>query len=111
MLRAAQLKPGATIVEYGIGWGHTTLALAQLGYNVIAVDIEEKFLKLVEHRANHLGLKITTHHGEFGELPSHIEQRLGVTIANANSHGSNALVLHHSDHEAKGFIDGGIIGK
>ena len=55
MLRAAQLKPGATIVEYGIGWGHTTLALAQLGYNVIAVDIEEKFLKLVEHRANHLG--------------------------------------------------------
>lgn len=73
-LRAAQLKPGATIVEYGIGWGHTTLALAQLGYNVIAVDIEDKFLKLVEYRAERLGLKVTTHHGEFGELPSHIEQ-------------------------------------
>lgn len=73
-LRAAQLKPGATIVEYGIGWGHTTLALAQLGFNVIAVDIEEKFLKLVEYRADRLGLNITTHHGEFGDLPSHIEQ-------------------------------------
>jgi 2-polyprenyl-3-methyl-5-hydroxy-6-metoxy-1,4-benzoquinol methylase len=74
ILRAAQLKPGATIVEYGIGWGHTTLALAQLGYNVIAVDIEEKFLKLVDYRAKILGLNITTHHGEFGELPSHVDQ-------------------------------------
>jgi 2-polyprenyl-3-methyl-5-hydroxy-6-metoxy-1,4-benzoquinol methylase len=73
VLKAMQLKPGATIVEYGIGWGHTTLALAQLGYNVIAVDIEEKFLTLVEHRAKQLGLTITTHHGEFGELPSHVE--------------------------------------
>ncbi len=74
LLKAAQLKPGSTIVEYGIGWGHTTLALAQLGYNVIAVDIEEKFLKLVDYRAERLGLKITTYHGEFGALPSHVEK-------------------------------------
>lgn len=77
-LRAMQVRPGGTIVEYGIGWGHTTLALAQLGYQVIAVDIERKFLDLVERRARRLGLQVRTHHGLFGDLPDDVDSVDGV---------------------------------
>lgn len=72
-LRAAQIPKGGTIVEYGIGWGHTTLALAQLGYKVVAVDIEDKFLRLIDARAARVGLHVTTHRGVFGDLPENVD--------------------------------------
>lgn len=70
LLRSIQLPAGSTIVEYGIGWGHTTLLLAQMGYKVIAIDIETKFLDLVKLRADKMNLDISVHQGEFGSLPS-----------------------------------------
>lgn len=72
LLRALQLPPGSTIVEYGVGWGHTSLLMAQMGYRVIAVDIEQKFLDLLQIRANVMSLDISVHQGEFGDLPSDV---------------------------------------
>lgn len=91
-MRATQLPPGSVIVEYGVGWGHTTLALAQLGYQVIAVDIEEKFLKLLQLRAARLGVNIITHHGEFGDLPSNVDEIDGALFYEC---------FHHSLHHQK----------
>ena len=40
----------------GLEWGHTTLALAQLGFKVTALDIEPRFRKLIRERARRLWL-------------------------------------------------------
>lgn len=72
LLRAIQLPPGSTIVEYGVGWGHTSLLLAQMGYRVIAVDVENKFLDILQARAKLMSLDISVYQGEFGDLPSDV---------------------------------------
>ncbi len=51
MLRTLQLPPGARIVEFGPGWGTTTIALAMLGYRVTAVDVEPNFCEVIRRRA------------------------------------------------------------
>jgi SAM-dependent methyltransferase len=58
LIRTMGLPPGARVVEFGPGWGTTTLALSQMGYSVTAVDAEEDFLSLIAHRAAQLGLKV-----------------------------------------------------
>src|SRR5207302_7213627 len=45
-------------VEFGPGWGTTTLNLSQMGYHVTAVDAEQDFIDLIAHRAAQLGQKI-----------------------------------------------------
>ena len=44
------LPPKARLLEFGPGWGNTTLHFLQLGYSVKAVEIDEKFVELVRHR-------------------------------------------------------------
>jgi 2-polyprenyl-3-methyl-5-hydroxy-6-metoxy-1,4-benzoquinol methylase len=48
------LKENSDILECGFGWGNTTLALAMLGHNITAVDIEERYCELVRRRAEML---------------------------------------------------------
>ena len=38
---------GSRIVEFGVGYGHLTRMLANIGYTVEAVDIESRFLELL----------------------------------------------------------------
>jgi SAM-dependent methyltransferase len=51
VLRQMALKPGSRVLEFGPGWGNTTLALARLGHKVTAVDIEPNFCELIRRRA------------------------------------------------------------
>ncbi len=52
LLRRLDLAPGARVLEFGPGWGNTTLALALLGFQVTAIDIEKRFCDLVQKRQN-----------------------------------------------------------
>ncbi len=70
IIKALALKPGDKVIEFGIGWGHTTLNLARCGYQVTAMDIEGKFLELLRQRANRESLNIETLQGEFLEMPT-----------------------------------------
>jgi 16S rRNA A1518/A1519 N6-dimethyltransferase RsmA/KsgA/DIM1 with predicted DNA glycosylase/AP lyase activity len=45
------LKPNSRLVEFGPGWGNTTLHFAQMGYEVTAVDLEKSFIDLIKYRA------------------------------------------------------------
>jgi SAM-dependent methyltransferase len=54
LIRFLSLPPGAEIVEFGPGWGHTTLHLAQMGHRVTAVEVEQRFLDLIQRRAQRL---------------------------------------------------------
>lgn len=62
LIRSLNLPPSARIVEFGPGWGNTTLHLAQMGYQVTAVDTEQRFIDLIRHRANALGVSIDLRH-------------------------------------------------
>jgi SAM-dependent methyltransferase len=52
------LRPGAQVLDVGAGWGNTTLGLAQLGFEVTALDIEARFCELIRERARRIGLQI-----------------------------------------------------
>jgi SAM-dependent methyltransferase len=69
ILAELDLPPGSRIVEYGVGWGHVSAALARAGHDVTVVDIEAKFLRIAQRQAEALGCRINTHHGAFGERP------------------------------------------
>ena len=51
VLSHLSLPPNARILEFGPGWGNTTITLAALGYQVTAVDIEPNFCELLNERA------------------------------------------------------------
>jgi SAM-dependent methyltransferase len=54
LIRTMALPPGARILEFGPGWGNTTVHLAQMGYHVTAVDVEQAFLDLIRYRTREL---------------------------------------------------------
>ena len=58
LVRAMNLTPGARVVEFGPGWGNTTLHLAQMGYQVTAVEIEQDFVELIRRRADAIGVEV-----------------------------------------------------
>lgn len=60
-----KLQPGARVLEFGPGWGNTTLALASLGFSVTAVDIEANFCELIRARAVLNGVSIQVENADF----------------------------------------------
>lgn len=65
MLRMMNLPPGARVVEFGPGWGNTTIAMAMLGLQVTAVDIEPNFCAVLRERAALHELDINVVEGDF----------------------------------------------
>ncbi|MCO6416866.1 class I SAM-dependent methyltransferase [Siccirubricoccus sp. KC 17139] len=65
LLRAMALPPSSRVIEFGPGWGHTTLMLAKLGHRVTAVDIEPRFCELIRRRAAMEGLEIEVVNDDF----------------------------------------------
>ena len=64
-LQQLRLPPNARIVEFGPGWGNVTLALAALGHQVTAVDVEARYCELIRRRAGCLGLTVETINADF----------------------------------------------
>jgi len=65
LLRSMDLHRGARILEFGAGWGNTSIALARAGYDVTAVDLEPRFCELIQRRAAIAGVKIETINEDF----------------------------------------------
>ncbi len=60
VMRAMALKPGAAVLEFGPGWGNTTLHLAQGGFKTTAVDVFGDYLELIQRRAEQIGVSVET---------------------------------------------------
>lgn len=58
MYRASSLPPAARVLDMGAGWGLSSEICAYIGCNVLAVDINPKFVALIQERAKRLGLSI-----------------------------------------------------
>lgn len=65
LLRAMALPPGSRVLEFGPGWGNTTIMLAKLGHRVTAVDIEPRFCELLRRRAAREGVEIEVVNADF----------------------------------------------
>ncbi len=50
LMKAIPMPPPARILEFGPGWGNTTEALLQTGYDVTAVEIDPAFVELIARR-------------------------------------------------------------
>jgi 2-polyprenyl-3-methyl-5-hydroxy-6-metoxy-1,4-benzoquinol methylase len=59
-------RRASRVLEFGAGWGNTTLAMASMGYKVTAVDIEARFCELIRRRATMLGVEVDVVNGDFG---------------------------------------------
>ncbi len=66
LMSLIKLKNGASVLDMGCGWGSTSLELAQIGFNVTALDINSYFCQLIEKRASLLKIKnINIIHDDF----------------------------------------------
>ena len=65
LLHSLDLPPGARVVEFGPGWGNSTIAMAMAGLDVTAVDIEANFCDLLRRRARRQGVNLCVVNADF----------------------------------------------
>lgn len=65
IIKTLGLPAGSSILELGPGWGNTTIALARMGYDVTAIDIDPTFVDLINERANSHSLTVDVRRGAF----------------------------------------------
>ena len=64
----ANPKPGGRILDLGCGWGLSTEMLEFAGGDVTAVDINPKFIELIEQRAQKRGGRVQTSRSNFDDI-------------------------------------------
>lgn len=70
LFRKLDLPPGGRILEFGIGFGKTTIEFAQMGYQVTGVDVNERFLDLNRRRCAMLDVPVELVKAEMLEFES-----------------------------------------
>ena len=92
IIRTLALPAKASILEFGPGWGNTSLALAQMGYQVTAVDIEQRFLDVIAHRCRDLATPPRLLCRDFAQV-GELGERFDAILFYESFH-------HSSDHQA-----------
>lgn len=92
LIRTMDLAAGSRVLEFGPGWGNSTIALARAGCQVTVVDIERNFLDLIAERARRKHLAVESHHGDFS-LIARLNQVFDAVLFFESFH-------HCSDHQA-----------
>jgi 2-polyprenyl-3-methyl-5-hydroxy-6-metoxy-1,4-benzoquinol methylase len=64
-LSCAKATKGELLLDMGCGWGLSSEVAAYMGLQVIGVDINSKFVELVNRRAARTGYPIAATHGSF----------------------------------------------
>lgn len=93
LIKSLNLNVGARILEFGPGWGNTTIALAKMGFHVTAVDIEQNFIDLINKRAAMERLDITAKLGDFSLIENVDEPYDAVLFFECFHHASDHLAL------------------
>lgn len=58
LIKTMNLAPNSHILEFGAGWGNTTLNFAQMGYRVTAVEIDPSLINLIKYRTEMLSKEV-----------------------------------------------------
>lgn len=76
-IKALDVRSGQSVLEYGAGDGAICLNLARMGCRVTAVDIENRYLKLIQAQALALGTSVHTINAPFGSAePDYLYDRI-----------------------------------
>jgi 2-polyprenyl-3-methyl-5-hydroxy-6-metoxy-1,4-benzoquinol methylase len=65
IMKTMKLAAGSSILEFGPGWGNTTIALARSGYKVTCIEIEQNFVELIKLRAARKSIEVEVIKGDF----------------------------------------------
>lgn len=79
LIKTLNLKANAKVLEFGPGWGNTTVWLARMGYAVTAIDIEPRFVELIQARAKAKQLTIDVRQGDFTAIKQ-LNQRYDAVV-------------------------------
>jgi protein-L-isoaspartate O-methyltransferase len=79
VIRTLDLAPGSKVLEFGAGWGNTTVALAQMGHRVTVIDIEPRFVELIGARAQRVHADIDARVGDFSMI-SQLDDRYDAVL-------------------------------
>lgn len=58
LIKSMNLAPDSHILEFGPGWGNTTLHFVQMGYKVTAVEIDPSLINLIKYRTELLSKEV-----------------------------------------------------
>jgi 2-polyprenyl-3-methyl-5-hydroxy-6-metoxy-1,4-benzoquinol methylase len=65
IFKSLRLPSGASVLEFGPGWGNTTIAMARNGYRVTAIEIEPNFVELIREQARRVPVDLEVIRGDF----------------------------------------------
>jgi 2-polyprenyl-3-methyl-5-hydroxy-6-metoxy-1,4-benzoquinol methylase len=68
IIRTLDLPPRSRVLEFGPGFGNTTVALAQMGHHVTAIDIGQNFVDLINARAAKVNTSVEAIVGDFSKV-------------------------------------------
>ena len=98
LIKTMNLVSDSRIVEFGPGWGNTTLHFAQMGYQVTAVDSEQSLLSLIKYRTEMLSKQVDLVNSDMLEFCSDIKYDAAVFFE-CFHHCSDHLKLLTNLHE------------
>ena len=93
LIKVMALESKSSILEFGPGWGNTTIALARMGYLVTALDIDPNFVQLIRDRADLLGLNVDARVGQFTDAATIDQQYDAVVFYECFHHCSDHIQL------------------
>ncbi|RFD18627.1 class I SAM-dependent methyltransferase [Komagataeibacter melaceti] len=70
LLMRSNIKNGDKVLEYGAGFGQTSVAFARVGAHVDTVDVNKEFCDAVNDVSRFYDVSLKSHIGEFGYNPS-----------------------------------------
>lgn len=86
---AEWIDPGATVVDFGCGDGRVALALAEHGFDVIAVDASPSMLTRLRANAKKRGVTLRTSTSDGSDLLRKIKKPADAIVC-------RAVLIHHS---------------
>ena len=69
IMKLSGIQTGQRVLEYGAGWGKTSVLMARLGAIVDTVDISDYFCNAIQQQADFYNIPLTPFKGEFGYNP------------------------------------------
>lgn len=86
---ARYAKPGARIVDFGVGVGRLAIPLAQMGYDVLAVDASQAMLDELGRRATKVGVKVASALSDGSDLTKILGRKKAAVVL------ARAVLIHH----------------
>ena len=93
LLNVMALPKGVRVLEFGPGWGVTTLSLAKLGHKVTVVEIEPCFCEFIRRQAQREGVDVEVVNADFFSVEKENRQFDVVLFYDCFHHCDNHLRL------------------